>query len=246
MNGGEYKVMGLAPYGRAKYKKLILDKLIDLKEDGSFRLDQSFFNYATGLTMTNKKFANLFGESARKMDTGKLKQFHMDIAASIQAVIEEVLIKMTRSLAAEYNIPNLCMAGGVALNCVANGKILKDSAFKEIWIQPAAGDAGGAIGAALSVWYKELNNLRKVNKNDSMKGSFLGPSYDQNIIERQLLDCGAVFAVLNEDEIIEQTSQALEDGKAIGWFQGRMEFGPRALGSRSILGDPRSENAKNT
>tara|TARA_Y100000768_G_C23989853_1_gene691606 strand:+ start:1052 stop:2872 length:1821 start_codon:yes stop_codon:yes gene_type:complete len=241
VNGGEYKVMGLAPYGDPKYKKLILDKLVDLKEDGSFRLDQSFFNYATGLTMTSKKFVDLFGEPVRKMDTGKLKQFHMDIAASIQAVIEEVLIKMTRSLVAEYSIPNLCMAGGVALNCVANGKILKDSAFKEIWIQPAAGDAGGAIGAALSVWYKELNNLRKVNKNDSMKGSFLGPSYDQNIIERQLLDCGAVFTVKNEDEIIEQTSLALEDGKAIGWFQGRMEFGPRALGSRSILGDPRSE-----
>jgi len=177
VNSGEYKVMGLAPYGEPKYKELILDKLIDLKEDGSFRLDQSYFNYAVGLTMVNQKFAKLFGEPIRKPDTDKLTQFHMDIAASIQAVTEEVVLTMTRSLANEYNIPNLCMAGGVALNCVANGKILRDKAFKDIWIQPASGDAGGALGAALALWHKELNKPRKVNLNDSMRGSYLGPLY---------------------------------------------------------------------
>jgi carbamoyltransferase len=241
VNSGEYKVMGLAPYGEPKYKDLILDKLIDLKEDGSFRLNQSYFNYATGLTMVNQKFANLFDEPIRKPDTDKLTQFHMDIAASVQAVTEEVVLTMTRSLAKEYNIPNLCMAGGVALNCVANGKILRDKAFKDIWIQPASGDAGGALGGALAVWHKELNKPRKINPNDAMQGSYLGPSYGQNSIEKELLDCGAIFDSITEDEMIEQASQALEDGKAVGWFQGRMEFGPRSLGNRSILGDPRLE-----
>ena len=241
VNSGEYKVMGLAPYGEPKYKDLIFDKLIDLKEDGSFRLDQSYFNYATGLTMVNQKFANLFGRPTRKADTDKLTQFHMDIAASVQAVIEEIVLTMTRSLAKEYNIPNLCMAGGVALNCVANGKILRDKAFKDIWIQPASGDAGGALGGALAVWYKELNKPRTVNPNDSMGGSYLGPSYEQNFIEEELSNCGAKFDSVSEDEIIEMTVQALVDGLAVGWFQGRMEFGPRALGARSILGDPRSE-----
>ncbi|WPE17775.1 carbamoyltransferase family protein [Candidatus Thioglobus autotrophicus] len=246
VNSGEYKVMGLAPYGEPKYKDLILDKLIDLKEDGSFRLDQSYFNYATGLTMVNQKFADLFGEPVRKPDTDKLTQFHMDIAASVQAVTEEVVLTMTRALANEYNIPNLCMAGGVALNCVANGKILRDKAFKDIWIQPASGDAGGALGGALAVWHKELSNPRVVNPNDAMQGSYLGPSYEQDTIEAELTKCGAKFESVSEGEMIEQTAQALADSKAIGWFQGRMEFGPRSLGGRSILGDPRSEQMQKT
>mgnify|MGYP006084303043 CR=1 FL=1 len=241
VNSGEYKVMGLAPYGNPKYKYLILKNLVDLKEDGSFRLDQSYFNYATGLTMVNQKFADLFGQPIRKPDEGKLTQFHMDIAASIQEVIEEIVLKMTQSLAKEYNIPNLCMAGGVALNCVANGKILRDKAFKNIWIQPASGDAGGALGGALAVWHKELNKNRKVNSNDAMKGSYLGPIYEQNEIERELVNCGAQFNKISDEKIIDLTTDALIDGKAVGWFQGRMEFGPRALGGRSILGDPRSE-----
>ena len=246
VNSGEYKVMGLAPYGEPQYKDLIFDKLIDLKEDGSFRLDQSYFNYATGLTMVDQKFADLFGEPIRKPDSDKLTQFHMDIAASVQAVIEEVVLKMTRALANEYNIPNLCMAGGVALNCVANGKILRDNAFKDIWIQPASGDAGGALGGALAVWHKELNKPRTVNPSDAMQGSYLGPAYEQDFIEDELSTCGAKFDSVTEDEMIEQTAQALADGKAIGWFQGRMEFGPRSLGGRSILGDPRSEQMQKT
>jgi carbamoyltransferase len=246
VNSGEYKVMGLAPYGEPKYKDLILEKLIDLKEDGSFRLDQSYFNYATGLTMINQKFADLFGEPVRKPDTDKLTQFHMDIAASVQAVTEEVVLTMTRALANEYNIPNLCMAGGVALNCVANGKILRDKAFKDIWIQPASGDAGGALGGALAVWHKELDNPRVVNPDDAMQGSYLGPEYEQDFIENELSACGAKFNSVAEDDMIEQTAQALADGKAIGWFQGRMEFGPRSLGGRSILGDPRSEKMQKT
>jgi carbamoyltransferase len=246
VNSGEYKVMGLAPYGEPKYKDLILEKLIDLKEDGSFRLNQSYFNYATGLTMVNQKFVDLFGEPIRKPDTDRLTQFHMDIAASVQAVTEEVVLTMIRSLAKEYNIPNLCMAGGVALNCVANGKILRDKSFKDVWIQPASGDAGGALGGALAVWHTELNKPRVVNPNDSMKGSYLGPMYEQGSIEKDLSECGAKFDSVTEDEIIEQISQALADGKAIGWFQGRMEFGPRSLGNRSILGDPRSEKMQKT
>mgnify|MGYP003964572883 FL=1 len=246
VNSGEYKVMGLAPYGEPKYKDLILDKLIDLKEDGSFRLDQTYFNYATGLTMVNQKFADLFGEPVRKPDTDKLTQFHMDIAASVQAVTEEVVLTMTRSLVKKYNIPNLCMAGGVALNCVANGKILRDKAVKDIWIQPASGDAGGALGAALAVWHKELNRSRIVNVNDAMQGSYLGPAYEQDSIESELSTCGAKFDSVTEDEMIEKTAQALIDGKAVGWFQGRMEFGPRSLGARSILGDPRSEKMQKT
>ena len=246
VNSGEYKVMGLAPYGEPKYKDLILDKLIDLKEDGTFRLDQSYFNYATGLTMITKNFSDLFGEPVRKPESEQLTQFHMDIAASIQAVTEEVVLKMTRSLAREYSIPNLCLAGGVSLNCVVNGKILRDKSFKEIWVQPATGDAGGALGAALSVWHKEMDKPRKINPTDSMKGSYLGPSYSQQDIEKELINCDAKFESVTEDEILEQTSQALAEGKAIGWFQGRMEFGPRALGGRSILGDPRSETMQKT
>jgi carbamoyltransferase len=246
VNSGEYKVMGLAPYGEPKYKDLILDKLVDLKSDGSFRLDQSYFNYATGLTMVNQKFADLFGEPIREPDTDKLTQFHMDIAASVQAVTEKIVLTMTRALAKEYNIPNLCMAGGVALNCVANGKILRDKAFENIWVQPASGDAGGALGGALAFWHTELNKPRTVNPNDSMKGSYLGSSYEQDFIEKELLECGAKFDSVAEDKMIEQTAQALSDGKAIGWFQGRMEFGPRSLGGRSILGDPRSEEMQKT
>ena len=241
VNSGEYKVMGLAPYGKAKYKDLIFEKLMDLKDDGSYRLDQSYFNYATGLTMVTQKFADLFGHPIRKPDLENLTQFHMDIAASIQAVTEEVVLKMTESLAKEYGIPNLCMAGGVALNCVANGKILKDKSFKDIWIQPASGDAGGALGGALAVWHKELNKPRIVNSNDSMKGTYLGPSYSQDTIEKELEICGAKFDTVSENQMIEKTAQELENGRAVGWFQGRMEFGPRSLGGRSILGDPRKE-----
>jgi carbamoyltransferase len=246
VNSGEYKAMGLAPYGEPKYKDLILDKLVDLKEDGSFRLNQSYFNYATGLTMVNQKFVELFGEPVRMPDTDKLAQFHMDIAASVQAVTEKVVLVMTRSLAKEYNIANLCMAGGVALNCVANGKILRDKAFKDIWIQPASGDAGGALGSALAVWHKELNKPRVVNPGDAMQGSYLGPAYKQSFTENELSICGAKFDIVTEDEVIEQTAQALADGKAIGWLQDRMEFGPRSLGGRSILGDPRSEKMQKT
>jgi carbamoyltransferase len=246
VNSGEYKVMGLAPYGEPKYKKIILDNLIDLKEDGSFRLDQSYFNYATGLTMTNKKFSDLFGEPVRKPDSDQLTQFHMDIAASVQAVTEEVVLRITRSLATEYGISNLCLAGGVALNCVANGEVLRDNSFKEIWIQPAAGDAGGALGAALAAWHQELGNPRSVHPEDSMSGSYLGPNYSQQDIEEKLSRCDALFDSVSEEEMLEQTAEALAAGKAVGWFQGRMEFGPRALGGRSILGDPRSETMQRT
>ncbi len=242
VNSGEYKVMGLAPYGKPKYKNLILEKLIDLKQDGSFRLDQSYFNYTTGLTMINEKFVNLFGKPVRNSETDKLTQFHMDVAASIQAVTEEVMLRVTRSLHKEYGIPNLCLAGGVALNCVANGMILRDKFFKDIWIQPASGDAGGALGSALAVWHKELKKPRKIKSSDLMKGSYLGPSYEQNYIEKELESSGAKFIVTSEDEMIEQTAKALADGKVVGWFQGKMEFGPRSLGCRSILADPRSED----
>jgi len=241
VNSGEYKVMGLAPYGEPKYKNLIMKYLIDLKSDGSFRLDQSYFNYASGLTMVNQKFISLFGEPVRNPDIDKLSQFHMDIAASIQAVTEDIVLSITRSLSNEYDIPNLCLAGGVALNCVANGKILKDASYKKIWIQPASGDAGGALGCAMMVWYKHLGNTRKTKDFDSMKGSYLGPSYEQKEIEKELINCKAKFQSVNEESMIEIAAQALANGKAIGWFQGRMEFGPRALGNRSILGDPSSE-----
>ncbi len=246
VNSGEYKVMGLAPYGEPKYKHLIFEKLVDLKPDGSFRLDQSYFNYATGLTMTNAKFSKLFGQPVRKPETEPLTQFHMDIAASVQAAIEDIILTMTRSLAAEYGIPNLCLAGGVALNCVANGKILRDGAFRDVWIQPAAGDAGGALGAALGAWHSELENPRTPVLRDGMKGCYLGPDFNQADIEARLTSAGARFEVLSEDEMIRQTAKGLADGKAVGWFQGRMEFGPRALGGRSILGDPRSETMQKT
>ncbi|MEM7405701.1 MAG: carbamoyltransferase [Pseudomonadota bacterium] len=246
VNSGEYKVMGLAPYGEPEFKDLILDKLLDLKDDGSFRMDQSYFNYASGLTMVNKKFADLFGEPVRKPETDRLTQFHMNIAASVQAVTEEIVLRISRALADEYNIPNLCMAGGVALNCVANGKILRDGAFRDIWVQPAAGDAGGALGAALGVWHSELNKPRTAEPGDSMSGSYLGPLYTNDQISRELSAAGAVFDRHEDDDVIDLTARFLADGKAIGWFQGRMEFGPRALGGRSILGDPRSESMQKT
>jgi len=240
VNSGEYKLMGLAPYGEAKYADKILDQLIDIKDDGSFKLDQDYFNYATGLTMTNKKFHNLFGQKPRDSKTEKLTQFHMDIAASIQKVTEDLIIKLAVSLKKEFKLNNLCLAGGVALNCVANGKLLKEKIFDNIWIQPAAGDAGGALGAALALWHIEQNNPRTVNKNDDMKGSYLGPEYSQSEIEKELKSIGANFDVLNDEDLIDKTAQGLTNGQAVGWFQGRMEFGPRALGARSILGDPRS------
>ena len=241
VNSGEYKLMGLAPYGKPTYINEIL-KLIDIKDDGTFRLNQKYFNYATGLTMTNEKFNNLFGQKPRDPKTEKITQFHMDIAASVQKVTEEVMIKLAKSARKEYGLKNLCLAGGVALNCVANGKILKEKIFENIWVQPAAGDAGGALGAALALWYTDQNNVRNVNKNDDMSGSYLGPEFSEDEIEKELKRLGAKYKKLNENEIIDQTSKDLSEGNAVGWFQGRMEFGPRALGGRSILGDPRSPN----
>ena len=240
VNSGEYKLMGLAPYGAPIYEDKIINNLIDIKEDGSFHLDQTFFDYDTGLTMTNKKFNNLFGQNPRDSKKESLTQFHMDIAASIQKVTEDIMIKLARSLRKEFNIPNLCLAGGVALNCVANGKILKEKIFDNIWVQPAAGDAGGSLGAVLALWHIEQNNPRVVNLNDNMQGSYLGPEFNQKQIEIELDNIGAVYEVKDEEDLLNQTVDDLSKGEAIGWFQGRMEFGPRALGNRSILGDPRS------
>ncbi|RTE94724.1 carbamoyltransferase [Bradyrhizobium sp. LVM 105] len=239
VNSGEYKLMGLAPYGEPKYAQLILDSLIDLKADGSFRLDMSYFNYCTGLTMTNDRFAKLFGRPVRTPDE-LLTPFHMDIAASIQAVLEEAVLRLTRSLAAQTGARNLCLAGGVALNCVANGKVLQDGRFDSIWIQPASGDAGGAVGAALAAYHQFRQQPRDVAVGDGMSGAFLGPEFSQEEIEQRLRATGARFDVLSEDAMIETTAVALADQLAAGWFQGKMEFGPRSLGARSILGDPRS------
>ena len=241
VNSGEYKLMGLAPYGEPKYVDLIKNNLIDIKKDGSFKLEQKFFDYATGLKMTSGRFDKLFNQKPRDSKKEKLTQFHMDIAASIQKVTEEVMIKMATSLRTEFNIKNLCLAGGVALNCVANGKILEKKIFDNIWIQPAAGDAGGSLGAALALWHLELKKERKMSNND-MKGSYLGPSFSQKEIENELKSLNANFEVLEEKELIDKTAESLKLGDAIGWFQGRMEFGPRALGGRSILGDPRSSS----
>ncbi len=246
VNSGEYKVMGLAPYGKSKYSKIILDNLIDLKDDGSFRLNMEYFNYATGLTMTNDKFAQLFDGPARKAES-ELTQREMDLAASIQDVTEEIVLRLGRSIAAETGQRNLCLAGGVALNCVANGKLLRDGSFENIWIQPAAGDAGGALGAALAVHYMMNGNSRTVpTSGDGMKGSYLGSHYSQPEIEKRLTAMGAVFETVSDDQVIEKTAQALADGQAVGWHQGRMEFGPRALGGRSILADPRSPEVQRT
>ena len=240
VNSGEYKLMGLAPYGKEIYVDKI-KKLIDIKDDGTFRLDQKYFNYATGLTMTNDKFNNLFGSKPRNPQNEKITQFHMDIAASIQKVTEEIIIKLAKSIRNEYKLKNLCLAGGVALNCVANGKILQEKIFDNIWVQPAAGDAGGSLGAALALWHIDHHKQRKVNSNDNMKGSYLGPEFTQIQIEKELKSIGANFETTNYEDLINLASEYLSKEKAIGWFQGRMEFGPRALGSRSILGDPRSD-----
>lgn len=247
VNSGEYKVMGLAPYGQPDYVDRILDNLVDLKDDGSFHLDLSYFNYCTGLTMTNQKFADLFGAPVRDPAKDLLTPFHMNIAASIQKVTEEVMLRLSRALAREHGIENLCLAGGVALNCVANGKILRDGAFKNVWVQPAAGDAGGAVGAALTVWHQTLGQERKLNgSRDLMDGAFLGPAYTQPDIESRLTNVGARFEVVSDDDVIEKTATSLANGEAVGWVQGRMEFGPRALGARSILGDPRSPTMQKT
>ena len=240
VNSGEYKVMGLAPYGEPKYAGLILDNLIDLKPDGTFRLDQSYFDYCTGLRMTSDKFDALFGGPARKPEEW-LNQRHMDLAASIQAVTEEVVLRLTRSIAAETGAENLCMAGGVALNCVANGKVLRDGKFKRVWIQPAAGDAGGALGAALAAYHLHKAGPRRLdNQLDGMNGAYLGPSYDDDECSWRLEQAGARFERLDDDDLIGRAAGDLADGKGLGWFQGRMEFGPRALGNRSIIADARS------
>jgi carbamoyltransferase len=246
VNSGEYKVMGLAPYGEPRFKDIILDKLVDLKPDGSFRLNLDYFDYCTGLRMTNDQFGELFGGAARAPEE-LLTQNHMDLAASIQAVTEEVMLRLTRSLAKENGSKNLCMAGGVALNCVANGKVLRDGAFKNIWVQPAAGDAGGALGAALTAYHGFQDQPRHVNGAlDAMAGSYLGPDFAQSDIETRLQAEGAKFTTVDDGELIEKVADALADEKAVGWFQGRMEFGPRALGGRSILGDARSPGMQKT
>ena len=241
VNSGEYKLMGLAPYGNPIYEKKVME-LIDLKDDGSFRLDLKFFNYATGLTMISEKFNNLFGQKRRDTQNEKITQFHMDIAASIQKVTEEIMVSLAKSIRKEYGLKNLCLAGGVALNCVANGKILKEKIFDNIWIQPAAGDAGGSLGAALALWHIDQGNERIVSVKDNMKGSYLGTEFSQDQVERELNLLGANFETHNYKTLIEKTAELLANEKVIGWFQGRMEFGPRALGARSILGDPRSDN----
>ena len=240
VNSGEYKVMGLAPYGEAKYANLIKEKLITVAEDGSFHLDMSYFDFATGLKMINKKFETLFGGPARKAETN-LTQREMDLAASIQKVTEEVVIKLTSNIAKQTGESNLCLAGGVALNCVVNGILLKEKFFNNIWVQPAAGDAGGALGAALSVWHLHYNKARVISSDqDSMKGSYLGPEFNDNEIEAEMNLCGAKFKKFKDVELIEKVATYLADQKAVGWMQGRMEFGPRALGGRSIIADPRS------
>lgn len=246
VNSGEYKVMGLAPYGEPKFKDTILNNVIDLKEDGTFRLDQSYFDYCTGLRMTNGKFADLFGGPARKAEE-LLTQKHMDLAASIQAVTEEIVLRLARSVKKETGAKNICLAGGVALNCVANGKLLRENIFDGIWVQPAAGDAGGAVGAAYAAYHGFLGQARKLNGHmDGMAGSYLGPEFTDDEIADRLAKAGAKFTRLTREQMIDQTAQALADEKAIGWMQGRMEFGPRSLGARSILGDARSPSMQKT
>jgi carbamoyltransferase len=244
VNSGEYKVMGLAPYGQPRFKDLILERLIDIKPDGSFRLDLSYFNYCTGLTMTNGRFNELFGAPPRKPEE-LLTDFHMDLAASIQAVTDEVMLRLARALREETGIRNLCLAGGVALNCVANGKVLRDGCFDQIYVQPAAGDAGGALGAALVGYHLQRGQPRAAN-GDAMRGAYLGPEYSQQDVESRLRKSGARFRTLDDATLIPRSAEDLAQGKAMGWFQGRMEFGPRALGNRSILGDPRSPTMQKT
>ncbi|NNF78032.1 MAG: hypothetical protein HKN05_08390, partial [Rhizobiales bacterium] len=240
VNSGEYKVMGLAPYGEPRFASVIKDNLIDIKPDGSFKLNMDYFDYCTGLRMTNAKFDELFGGPARSPEQ-LMTQREMDLAASVQDVLEDAVLAMGRAIAKDQGQKNLCLAGGVALNCVANGKLLRDGCFDDVWIQPAAGDAGGALGAALGAWHQHFDKPRKANgEHDAMAGSYLGPSYEQAEIEQRLSGAGAKFELLDEDALVTRTAADLADGKGIGWFQGRMEFGPRALGCRSILGDPRS------
>jgi len=241
VNSGEYKLMGLAPYGEPKYVDLILDKLMDLKEDGTFRLDMQYFNYATGLTMTNDRFAELFGGPARKPES-EITAKEMDIARSIQAATEEIVLRLARTVHKELGVDYLCLAGGVALNCVSNGRLLREGPFKDIWIQPAAGDAGGAIGCALAAYYAKSGATRTPEAGDSMQGSYLGPRYAADEIARQLESYGAKYEVLDDDSFFDRVSSILAEEKVVGWFQGRMEFGPRALGGRSIIGDPRSRD----
>ncbi len=241
VNSGEYKVMGLAPYGQPKFKKIIMENLIDIKDDGSFAMNMDFFSYATDLKMINKKFENLFGEKVRKNEAEELKQFHMDIASSIQVVTEEIILKISKYIINKYKIKNLCLAGGVALNCVANGKILREKIFENIWIQPAAGDAGGSLGAALIYWYQELENKRDQIK-DNMNGSYLGPKYSDEEIKSELEKNNANFKKYSEKEVLKLVSNYLSKNKAVGWFQGRMEYGPRALGNRSILANAKSRD----
>ena len=241
VNSGEYKLMGLAPYGKPRYVDTILDNLVDLKEDGTFRLDMSYFNYCSGLTMTNDKFDRLFGGPPRKAESD-LTEREMDIAASIQAVTEEIVLRLARTLHSETGEECLCLAGGVALNCVANGRVLREGPFTDIWIQPAAGDAGGSIGAAAVAWYKTSNAARSVNGRDSMQGSYLGPRFSASSIRGELDAHQAVYEELPWDDLKKRVADCLDSDKVVGWFQGRMEFGPRALGARSILGDARSEN----
>jgi carbamoyltransferase len=246
VNSGEYKLMGLAPYGEPRFARLILDHLMDLKADGSFRLDQSYFDYCTGLCMTSERFGQLFGGRARAPEE-PLTAWHMDLAASVQAVTEEVVLRLTRAIARETGAENLCLAGGVALNCVANGRVHRDGRFRRLWIQPAAGDAGGAVGAALAGFHGYADRPRVATKHaDAMQGALLGPAFAQEDVERRLRAAGAAFVVLSEAEMLEATARALADGCAVGWMQGRMEFGPRALGARSILADPRSPTMQRT
>ena len=245
VNSGEYKLMGLAPYGEPKYVDLILDHLVDLKEDGTFRLDMQYFNYATGLTMTNQRFARLFGGPARKAES-EISQKEMDIARSIQAVTEEIVLRLARTVHRELEVDYLCLAGGVALNCVSNGRLLREGPFKDIWIQPAAGDAGGALGCALTVHHAETDQPRTVNGHDRMRGSYLGPRFQGAEIETQLDQYGASYQVLPDDELYRQLADIMANEQVVGWFQGRMEFGPRALGGRSIIGDPRSRKMQST
>ena len=247
VNSGEYKVMGLAPYGEPRFAKQILERIVDLKPDGTFRLDQDYFDYCTGLTMTGERFDALFGEPVRKPDQ-MLTQFHMDIAASIQVVTQEIMVRLARSTRHETGLRNLCLAGGVALNCVVNGEIHRQQIFDRIWIQPAAGDAGGAIGAALAGYHlhRGFPRLPRSDEIDGMHGGYLGPEFEIEDVQRELAAAGARFVTLADDEVIDRAARALAEGKAVGWMQGRMEFGPRALGSRSILADPRSPTMQKT
>ncbi len=239
VNSGEYKLMGLAPYGRPIYEAAIREHLIDIKQDGTFRLNMEYFNYCTGLTMTNEKFHRLFGGAPRQPETA-ITQRDMDVAASIQSVTEDVVLRLTRGLQKETQSERLCLAGGVALNCVANGKVIRDARFRDVWVQPAAGDAGGALGAALAAWHIHLRQERHVEQPDAMKGAFLGPKFDNDEVRSQLQSLGVVYRELSDGDLMPRVAMLLASENVIGWFQGRMEFGPRALGSRSILGDPRS------